>query len=137
MNTREEMRRLTVAVAVLLRLPTDTVLNAQLDLATEYRAHLVATEWLASDQDAELLATLPAFWSWWRQRWANRDQVVLANVPADVPLKWQEEELYRAYHGPAIWGQLYPNDVVMEEFNTAKRDQRQAYQTLKQLFKTT
>ena len=136
------MQRLNVAVAMLLRLPPDTILNAQLDLATEYRQHLVDTEWLATDQESELLATLPGFWSWWRQRWANRDRVVLANVPADVPLKWQEEELditelYRAYHGPAVWGELFPNDVVMEELNAAKRDQWQAYRNLKRLFQTT
>jgi hypothetical protein len=141
MNTREEMQRLNLAVAMLLGLPIDTVLNAQLDLATEYRQHLVDTMWLASPEEAELLGTLPTFWSWWRQAWANRDRVVLDKVPALVALEWANEgrdiaELYKAYHGPAAWGPIVPNDVVMDAFTAAQREQRAAYHLLKSLFNT-
>ncbi len=140
MNTRLEMERLSLAVAALLDLPLSQVLNAQLDLAREYCEHLVASEWLTTE-DAELLRTLPIFWTWWRQLWANRDNLILHNVPGELALKWHREgldvrELYRAYHGPAVWGDLLPNDVLWAEFDAAKREQQQTYQHLKRLFTT-
>lgn len=141
MNTNVEMERLRQAVAARLQLTEDALLDAQLDLAAEYRSRLVNAMWLENQQEADLLGTLPGFWSWWRMRWANRDRVVLDKLPALAVVEMRQNgrdvvEIYKAYHGPAAWGDLWPNDVLMDELETAKRDQTRAYMTLKQLFNT-
>ena len=141
MNTRENMSLLSREVAARLGLTLDELLNMQLDLAKEYRARLVETQWIAAAADAELLGTLPLFWTWWRQRWTNRDRVVLDDLPEAAVRELRQGGydlaiVYWTYHGPLSWTGLFPNDALWAEFDRAKRDQHRAYQHLKKLFIT-
>ncbi|SHJ75247.1 hypothetical protein SAMN02745146_0072 [Hymenobacter daecheongensis DSM 21074] len=141
MNTRLEIELLTLEVCERLHLTLAQVMEVQVDLASDYLKALCRGGWLAGPEEAQLLAMLPEFWAWWRQRWANRDRNMLAGLNPLAVLEWQQQgrpmqalyfELCRhlAYAG----GAAYPNDVIMAAFEAEKRRQQLTFSTLKDLF---
>jgi hypothetical protein len=142
MNTKAAIERLTLAVCERLGLTLVEVVDVQVDLAHDYLKTLVEAGFLGDAADAELLALLPEFWGWWRQRWANQDRYILERVtPLDL-LEWRTRgcdlhQVYADYCQPLGGLQEYPNAVIMAAFDKAKQQQNRAYAHLKNLFQTT
>jgi hypothetical protein len=142
MNTKHEIETLTLAICERLDLTLMQVMDAQTDLAQEHLAGLIQVGHLHGPEDAQLMVTLPEFWAWWRQRWANQDRVLLASISKLDLLEWHTrgvdtEQVYRDYCQHLADVDIYPNDVLMAAFAVAKRQQNDAYDTLKNLFQTT
>ena len=139
MYTLAELLLLEALITERLGLSADAQADVRGDVMAVYLARLVQGHRLPSVDDARLLATLPEFGGWWRQRWAAQDRQLLANYPAPAirVLCAQGVELrawYRKQFDPLTWGYLYPNDAVMEAFSQEKRRQKAAYDALKNLF---
>ena len=142
MNTKAVIERLTLAVCERLGLTLVDVVDVQVDLAKDYLDTLIGAGFLDGPEDAQLLATLPEFWGWWRQRWANQDRYILWHITALDLLDWQTRgcdllQVYRDYCQPLTGTHEYPNAVIMAPFDKAKREQNRAYAHLKNLFQTT
>lgn len=139
MNTKQEIESLTLAICERLGLTLLEVMDVQVDLAKDYLGALIERGHLQGPDDAELLSTVPEFWAWWRQRWANLDRGLLAGVSRLDLVEWQArgvdtQEVYRDYCRHLAAPDRYPNDVLMAAFAVAKRQQDDAFTALKNLF---
>ncbi len=139
MNTKAQIETLTLAICERLELSLMQVMDVQVDLAQEHLANLLVSGHLGGPEDAQLLATLPEFWAWWRQRWANQDRALLARISRLDVLEWHSrgvdtQQVYRDYCQHLAERGRYPNDVLMQAFTAAKREQNNAFTTLKNLF---
>ena len=141
MNTKQEIETLTLGICERLDLSLMQVMDVQVDLAQEHLAGLIRAGHLHSPEDATLLATLPEFWAWWRQQWANQDRAILARISKLDLLEWNTRgvdlaEVYRDYCQHLATPERYPNDVLMDAFRVAKREQNDAFKHLTTLFQT-
>ncbi|MFD2787968.1 hypothetical protein [Hymenobacter rubripertinctus] len=139
MNTKTEIDKLTSQVCELLDLTLSEVVEAQVDLALDYFQGLVERGWLESKDDAQLMGQLPEFWGWWRQRWANHDRQLLAEVSRLTVLEWKRSglslmPLYRHSCRRLNDPYTFPNDVIMAAFRAEKRKQNTLFNSLKNLF---
>lgn len=139
MNTKQEIETLTLAICERLDLSLMQVMDVQTDLAQEHLVALAKAGYLGSLDDARLMAQLPEFWAWWRQRWANEDRAILARVSKLDLLEWHTrgvdtQDVYRDYCQHLATLTHYPNDVINEAFTAAKREQNDAFNFLKNLF---
>ena len=136
MYTLAELLLLEALITERLGLSADAQADVRGDVMAVYLARLVQGHRLSSVDEARLLATLPEFGGWWRQRWAAQDRLLLAdNVAADAFTQGQDVRAwYRQQFDPLTWGYLYPNDAVMEAFTQEKRRQKAVYDALKNLF---
>lgn len=68
----------------------------------------------AYGQDA--LAASKIFWNWWKNQWANRDEVFYLDVTTSEISLANRVRLYRALHdGYNLTKEIHPHRVVMEE----------------------
>ncbi len=142
MNTKQQIETLTQAICERLDLTLMQVMDVQTDLAQEHLVALATAGHLDGLDDARLMATLPEFWAWWRQRWANQDRTILERVSKLDLLEWHTrgvdtQDVYRDYCQHLTALEHYPNDVLMQAFTAAKRQQDDAFNALKNLFQTT
>lgn len=138
MNTKAEIDRLTHDICELMGLTLGQVVEVQVDLASDYLKLLVERGWLAGPEDAQLMVTIPEFWGWWRQRWANQDRQLLDSVGRLKHLGWAEGvdmlQLYRDSCYELVCPKMYPNDVITAAFLAEKQKQNNAFTSLKNLF---
>lgn len=142
MNTKQQIKKLTLGICERLDLTLMQVMDVQTDLASEYLGTLIKSGHLSSVEDARLMAMVPEFWAWWRQRWANQDRALLERISKLDLLEWHTrgvdtQEVYRDYCQHLAGPHCYPNDVLLEAFQAAKREQNNAFNDLKNLFQTT
>lgn len=64
----------------------------------------------------EALAASKIFWNWWKNQWANRDEVFYLDVTDTEISLLNRVRLYRALHdGYNLTKEIHPHRVVMEE----------------------
>jgi len=139
MNTKTEIDRLTSEVCERLGMTLLEVMDVRVDLSADYLNRLVRTGWLDSPEDAQLMVTVPEYWAWWCQRWANRDREILENTSKLSIVEWERaggtgQDMYHALSRPLAGDDIYPNDVIMAAFQAEKRKQTTSFSSLKTLF---